>query len=89
MSTTLHVDEELLQSLPLPLAQLYRRALNAKTPLERHQATYYLWEAALKLLGSVRLEKLRNTSCTPGCTSFCPLLSASGTFLHRICIITW
>src|SRR5205823_5999825 len=39
--------------LPLPLAQLYRRAHNAKTPLERHLAAYYLWEAALKLLASV------------------------------------
>src|SRR5206468_8077807 len=47
------VDEELVRRLPLPLAQLYRRALNAKTALERHQAAYYLWEAALKLLASV------------------------------------
>src|SRR5205814_9184746 len=46
-------DETLLQNLPLPLAQLYRRAHNAKTPLERHLAAYYLWEAALKLLASV------------------------------------
>src|SRR5262249_53785344 len=45
-------DERLLR-LPLPLAQLYRRALNAKSALERHQAGYYLWEAALKLLASV------------------------------------
>jgi hypothetical protein len=37
----------------LPLAQLYRRAHNAKTPLERHLAAFYLWEAGLKLLGSV------------------------------------
>ncbi len=48
-------DEELLRQLPLPLAQLYRRAHNAKTPLERHQAAYYLWEASLKLLGSVAI----------------------------------
>jgi serine/threonine protein kinase len=47
------VDEGLVQRLPLPLAQLYRRAHNAKTPVDRHQAAYYLWEAALKLLGSV------------------------------------
>ncbi len=38
---------------PLPLAQLYRRAQNAKTPLERHLAGFYLWEASLKLLASV------------------------------------
>src|SRR3954451_20646480 len=47
------VDEDLLRSLPLPLAQLYRRAHNAKAPQERHHAAYYLWEAALKLLASV------------------------------------
>ncbi len=45
-------DDDLLRRLPLPLAQLHRRALNAKTPLDLHQAAYYLWEAALKLLGS-------------------------------------
>jgi serine/threonine protein kinase len=47
------VHEDLLRRLPLPLAQLYRRAHNAKTPLERHHAAYYLWEAALKLLACV------------------------------------
>ena len=45
-------DEGLLQRLPLPLAQLYRRARNAKSSLERHLAAFYLWEAALKLLGA-------------------------------------
>src|SRR5579884_1900414 len=48
-------DEALLQRLPLPLAQLYRRAHNAKTTLERHQAAYYLSEAALKLVGCTAL----------------------------------
>jgi WD40 repeat protein/serine/threonine protein kinase len=46
-------DEQLLQQLPLPLAQLCRRACNGRTPLERHQAAFYLWEAALKLLACV------------------------------------
>jgi WD40 repeat protein/serine/threonine protein kinase len=46
-------DEQLVLRLPLPLAQLYRRAHNAKTPLERHHAAFYLWESALKLLASV------------------------------------
>ena len=41
--------------LPLPLAQLYRRAHNAKTALERHLAAFYLWEAALKLLASTAI----------------------------------
>jgi hypothetical protein len=45
-------DEELIRRLPLPLARLYRHAYNAKSPLDRHQCAYYLWEAALKLLGS-------------------------------------
>ena len=46
-------DESMLQRLPLPLAQLYRRAHNAKTALERHLTAFYLWEAGLKLLASV------------------------------------
>ena len=46
-------DEDLVRSLPLPLAQLYRRACDAKTPLDRHLAAFYLWEASLKLLASV------------------------------------
>jgi serine/threonine protein kinase/Tfp pilus assembly protein PilF len=52
VSDVLAIDEHLIRRLPLPLAQLYRRAHNAKTPQERHHAAYYLWEAALKLLGS-------------------------------------
>ncbi len=49
------VEGALAQDLPLPLAQIYRRALNAKTPRDRHDAAYYLWEAALKVLGSVAI----------------------------------
>jgi YD repeat-containing protein len=45
------IDEELVRRLPLPLAQLYRRAHNAHGAQNRHQAAYFLWEAALKLLG--------------------------------------
>jgi serine/threonine protein kinase/ABC-type glycerol-3-phosphate transport system substrate-binding protein len=52
VSTSLVLDEDLIQRLPLPLARLYRRAHNAKTAQERHHAAYYLWEAALKLLGA-------------------------------------
>jgi WD40 repeat protein/serine/threonine protein kinase len=48
-------DEALVQRLPLPLAQLYRRAHNAKTVLEGHQAAFYLWEAGLKLLGAAAI----------------------------------
>src|ERR1700674_3696138 len=55
MNGIVALNEELLRRLPLPLAQLYRRAHNAKTHQERHHAAYYLWEAALKLLGSVAI----------------------------------
>src|SRR6266540_3862816 len=48
-------DENLMGRLPLPIAQLYRRAHNAKSSLERHQAACYLWEASLKLLASVAI----------------------------------
>src|SRR5262245_34191098 len=50
MGRLLSLDEDLLRRLPLPLAQMARRAHNAKTPLERNHAAYYLWEATLKLL---------------------------------------
>jgi hypothetical protein len=53
MRTDVVVDETLLQRLPLPLAQLYRRAHNAKTVRDRHDTAYCLWEASLKLLGCV------------------------------------
>jgi hypothetical protein len=46
-------DDLLLARLPLPLAQLYSRAHNARTALDRHLTAYYLWEASLKLLASV------------------------------------
>jgi len=49
------VDEELVQRLPLPLAQLVRRAYNSKSLLESHHSAYYLWEASLKLLSTVAI----------------------------------
>lgn len=51
MSDRVQVNEAIAR-LPLPLAQLGRRAENAKTPQERHYAAFYLWEATLKLLAS-------------------------------------
>src|SRR5262249_39765991 len=59
MNETIPIDEALLQRLPFPHrlpwppAHPSRRSQNAKTPLERHHSAFYLWEAALKLLGSV------------------------------------
>jgi hypothetical protein len=41
MTDELLADEAFLQRLPLPLAQLYRRALNAKNPLARHLDGFY------------------------------------------------
>ena len=55
MSGGLTPDEDLIRRLPLPLAKLYRRAHNAKTALERHNAAYCLWEASLKLLGATAI----------------------------------
>jgi YD repeat-containing protein len=49
------LDEDLIRRLPLPLAQLYRRAHNSNGAHNRHQAAYFLWEAALKLLASAAL----------------------------------
>jgi serine/threonine protein kinase len=48
-------DDDLARRLPLPLAQLYRRAHNAKTDRDRHDTAYCLWEAALKLLSSAAI----------------------------------
>ena len=48
MRSRSQADEDLIRLLPLPLAQLYRRAHNAKTPLDRHHHAFYL---AAKTLG--------------------------------------
>ena len=48
-------DEGLVKRLPLPLGQLYRRAHNAQGSTERFWASFYLWEAALKLIGSIAI----------------------------------
>src|SRR4051812_27514380 len=55
MSVSPSSDEDLIRRLPLPLAQLYRRACNAKTSLDRHHNAYYLAEAALKLAAAPRI----------------------------------
>lgn len=43
---------EYLLRLPLPIAQLYGRAYNAKSPRERHDNAFYLFEALVKLAAS-------------------------------------
>jgi hypothetical protein len=40
---------EYLVRLPLPVAQLYSRAFNAKDGRARHDNAYYLFEALIKL----------------------------------------
>jgi serine/threonine protein kinase len=56
--------------LPLPLAQLWKRARNAKTAHERHLSSYYLWEAALKLIAFVAIvEYARRPEHDPELTS--------------------
>src|SRR5262245_59204746 len=40
---------EYLVRLPLPLAQLYSRAYNAKDPRSRHDNTFYVFEGVIKL----------------------------------------
>jgi WD40 repeat protein/serine/threonine protein kinase len=42
-------QREYLIRLPLPLAQLYQRAYNDKSPQSRHNNTFYLFEALVKL----------------------------------------
>ena len=50
MTSAFH--REYLIQLPLPLAQLYNRAHNAKDPRNRHDNAYYLFEALVKLMAA-------------------------------------
>lgn len=55
----------LLTALPMPLAQLGKRALNAQPGLERHNSAYYLCEAALKLASAGRIGLWRSAALEP------------------------
>jgi WD40 repeat protein/serine/threonine protein kinase len=66
MSHAMTPDEELARSLPLPLAQLYRRAHNAKTAGDRHDHAFYLAEAALKLAACLRIGAAIQAGFEPG-----------------------
>jgi eukaryotic-like serine/threonine-protein kinase len=46
---------QLQASLPMPVAQLVRRALKAEPGLDRHNAAFYLGEVSLKLAASMRV----------------------------------
>ena len=46
---TQEFHREYLVRLPLPLAQLYSRAFNAKEARARHDNSFYLFESIIKL----------------------------------------
>jgi hypothetical protein len=55
MNDTPSARTDAVSLLPLPLAQLYRRACNAKTSQDRHHHAFYLAEATLKLAACLRI----------------------------------
>ncbi|MEP7119372.1 MAG: serine/threonine-protein kinase [Byssovorax sp.] len=57
---------ELLQTLPLPLAQLLRRALNGKSAAERHHGAFYLAEGTLKIASAARVGLWMDRALVPG-----------------------
>jgi serine/threonine-protein kinase len=48
-------QRDYLVRLPLPLAQLYSRAYNARDPRSRHDYTFYLFEALVKVAASAAI----------------------------------
>lgn len=52
---TLSELENIVPGLPLPIAQLARRALRSQSPIELHHNAYYLAEATLKLASAARI----------------------------------
>lgn len=52
-------SDDFLRRLPLPIAQLYRRSVNAKTARDAHDFAFYLWEAAIKLLACTAIVEYR------------------------------
>ncbi len=52
MNPNITFHREYLLRLPLPIAQLYGRSYNAKTDRERHDNSFYLFEAWVKLSAS-------------------------------------
>ncbi|MFM9960603.1 MAG: protein kinase domain-containing protein [Planctomycetaceae bacterium] len=58
-------SDDLIPRLPLPLAQLYRRARNAKTPQDRHHHAFYLAEATLKLAACLRIGAVLSQGLDP------------------------
>jgi len=56
---------DLIPRLPLPVAQLVARTLNAKFPSDRHHNAYFLGEAALKLAAAARIGVWSHHACEP------------------------
>lgn len=46
-------SDAVVRQFPLPLPQLYRKAANAASPLDRYLTAYCFWEAGLKSLAAV------------------------------------
>jgi hypothetical protein len=53
-------------SLPLPLAQALRRAVNAKSPEGQHLAAYYFFESSLKLAAAAQVAAYVQIGCPDG-----------------------
>jgi len=63
MATHVEGLREQVGRLPLPLAQVCQRALNAKTYSQQCDAAWRLWEGTLQLLGSVALAECVERDC--------------------------
>ncbi len=57
---------ELMVTLPLPLAQLLRRAMNGKSAAERHHGAFYLAECTLKIASAARVGLWMERALVPG-----------------------
>jgi hypothetical protein len=65
--------------LPLPLAQLYSRAFNAKDPRSRHDNAFYLFEATIKLAAAPAVAcYVRDVSSAPRALAFESRHAANG-----------
>ncbi len=60
------IRSRLLNELPLPVAQLLRRGLNAKSAVDRHHLFYFAGEAALKLAAAARVGVWLDNCLEPG-----------------------
>jgi hypothetical protein len=55
-----------LSGLPLPIAHVVRRAINAKSAVDRHHLAYFAGEVALKLAASARVGVVLDRCLEPG-----------------------